>query len=151
MRKAILYLKDILAALDSIQTFTAGFDVAAFQEDDKTLSAVIRKLEIIGEGAKGLPEVIREQYPAVPLEGDGRDAGPPHSLLLWGGCAAGVGNHSASPAGVAAASEANPGRAAAGSPLTAKISLNYLPLTDCRVDDPRCTMARITVLISSVR
>ncbi len=66
MRKAVLYLQDILAALDSIQAFTAGFDVAAFQEDDKTLSAVIRKLEIIGEAAKGLPEVIREQYPEVP-------------------------------------------------------------------------------------
>ena len=66
MRKAVLYLKDILAALDSIQAFTAGFDVAAFQEDDKTLSAVIRKFEIIGEASKGLPEVIREQYPEVP-------------------------------------------------------------------------------------
>lgn len=66
MRKAVLYLKDILAALDSIQAFTVGFDVAAFQEDDKTLSAVIRKFEIIGEAAKGLPEVIREQYPEVP-------------------------------------------------------------------------------------
>jgi uncharacterized protein with HEPN domain len=66
MRKAVLYLKDMLAALDSILAFTAGFDGAAFQEDDKTLSAVIRKFEIIGEAAKGLPEVIREQYPEVP-------------------------------------------------------------------------------------
>jgi uncharacterized protein with HEPN domain len=66
MRKAILYLKDILAALDSIQAFTTGFDIAAFQEDDKTLSAVIRKFEIIGEATKGLPEVMREQYPEVP-------------------------------------------------------------------------------------
>jgi uncharacterized protein with HEPN domain len=66
MRKAVLYLKDMLAALDSIQAFTAGFDVTAYQEDDKTLSAVIRKFEIIGEAAKGLPEVIREQYPEVP-------------------------------------------------------------------------------------
>lgn len=66
MRKAVLYLKDIPAALDSIQAFTADFDVEAFQEDDKTLSAVIRKFEIIGEAAKGLPEFIREQYPEVP-------------------------------------------------------------------------------------
>jgi uncharacterized protein with HEPN domain len=66
MRKAVLSLKDILAALDSIQAFIAGFDVAAFQEDDKTLGAVIRKFEIIGEAAKGLPEVIRKQYPHVP-------------------------------------------------------------------------------------
>jgi uncharacterized protein with HEPN domain len=66
MRKAALYLKDILEALDSIQAFTAGLDMVAFQEDDKTLSAVIRKFEIIGEAAKGPPSVIREQYPGVP-------------------------------------------------------------------------------------
>jgi uncharacterized protein with HEPN domain len=66
MRRAVLYLQDILAALDSIQAFTVGFDIAAFQEDDKTLSAVIRKFEIIGEATKGLPEVIRERYPKVP-------------------------------------------------------------------------------------
>jgi uncharacterized protein with HEPN domain len=40
--------------------------IASFQEDDRTLSAVIRKFEIIGEATKGLPEVIREQYPEVP-------------------------------------------------------------------------------------
>ncbi len=66
MRKAVLYLKDILAAIDSIQIFTFGFDIAALQEDDKTLSAVIRKFEIIGEAAKGLSEIIRKQYPEVP-------------------------------------------------------------------------------------
>ena len=49
MRKAVLYLKVILAALDSIPAFTAGFDVVDLQEDDKTLSAVIRKFEICGD------------------------------------------------------------------------------------------------------
>jgi uncharacterized protein with HEPN domain len=38
MREAALYLKDILAAIDSITAFTAGYDLEAFQEDDKTLS-----------------------------------------------------------------------------------------------------------------
>jgi uncharacterized protein with HEPN domain len=66
MVKAVLSLKDMLAALDSIPAFTAGFDVAAFQEDDQTLSAVIRTCEMIGEAAQGLPEVIWEQYPEVP-------------------------------------------------------------------------------------
>ena len=35
MREAALYLKDILAAIDSITAFTAGYDLEAFQEDDK--------------------------------------------------------------------------------------------------------------------
>ena len=52
MRDYTLYLKDILAAIESIERFTAGMDLGAFQADDKTTSAVIRKLEIIGEAVK---------------------------------------------------------------------------------------------------
>lgn len=66
MRDTALYLKDILAAIDSIQTFVAGMTFTEFQADDKTVSAVIRKFEIIGEAAKFVPESIRVQYPTVP-------------------------------------------------------------------------------------
>jgi uncharacterized protein with HEPN domain len=52
MRDYTLYLKDILAEIESIERFTAGMDLDAFQADDKTTSAVIRKLEIIGEAVK---------------------------------------------------------------------------------------------------
>jgi uncharacterized protein with HEPN domain len=48
MRDYTLYLKDILAAIDSIESFTAGMDLDAFQADDKTTSALMRKLEVIG-------------------------------------------------------------------------------------------------------
>ena len=51
MRDHSLYLKDILRAIESIETFMAGMDFDAFLTDDKTTSAVIRKLEIIGEEA----------------------------------------------------------------------------------------------------
>ncbi len=57
MRDYRLYLKDILAAIESIDTFVAGMDLAAFQSDDKTSSAVIRKLEIIGEAVRKVPEM----------------------------------------------------------------------------------------------
>ena len=66
MRDYKLYLKDILAAIESIQAFVEGMDLEAFRVDDKTTSAVIRKFEIIGEAAKGIPEEIRRSYPQIP-------------------------------------------------------------------------------------
>ena len=66
MRDYKLYLKDILSALDSIERFTAGMDVATFQADDKTTSAVIQKPEIIGEATKQIPDEIRQNHPHVP-------------------------------------------------------------------------------------
>jgi uncharacterized protein with HEPN domain len=66
MRDYTLYLKDILAAIESIERFTAGIDLGAFQADDKTTSAVIRKLEIIGEAVKQIPDEIRQRYTQVP-------------------------------------------------------------------------------------
>ncbi len=66
MRDYKLYLKDIVAAMESIQAFVRGMDLATFQSDDKTASAVIRKFEILGEAAKGVPGEIRHNYPDVP-------------------------------------------------------------------------------------
>lgn len=52
MRDYRLYLKDVLDAMESIEAFVRGMDQGAFQKDDKTASAVIRKFEIIGEATK---------------------------------------------------------------------------------------------------
>ena len=41
-------------------------DFDQFKEDDKTTSAVIRKLEIIGEATKHIPQDITQKYPTVP-------------------------------------------------------------------------------------
>jgi len=66
MRDYRLFLQDILAAMDSIQEFVVGMTINEFINDDKTSSAVIRKLEIIGEAVKQIPPAIKEQYPSVP-------------------------------------------------------------------------------------
>jgi len=55
MRDYTIYLKDVLVAIQSIEEFIAGMDLDSFQEDDKTASAVMRKLEIIGEAVKQIP------------------------------------------------------------------------------------------------
>ena len=66
MRDYTLYLKDILAAIDSIEGFVEGMDLETFQVDDKTTSAVMRKLEIIGEAVKRIPDEIRLEHPHIP-------------------------------------------------------------------------------------
>ena len=66
MRNYRLYLKDIFEAMDATQAFVEGMDFDTFVADDKTASAVVRKLEIIGEATKNVPETIRQQYPQVP-------------------------------------------------------------------------------------
>ena len=66
MRDRSFYLKDIHNAIESIEAFTKGMDYDAFVADDKTVSAVIRKLEIIGEAVKQIPEEIRLKHPDIP-------------------------------------------------------------------------------------
>jgi uncharacterized protein with HEPN domain len=66
MRDFRLYLKDILDAMESIEAFVQGMKQESFQADDKTLNAVLRKFEIIGEAAKQIPDDIRENNPLVP-------------------------------------------------------------------------------------
>ena len=66
MRDYSLYLKDILAAIESIEGFIARMDLDTFQDDDKTNSAVMRKLEIIGEAVKQIPDEIRQEYAQIP-------------------------------------------------------------------------------------
>jgi len=66
MRDFTLYLRDILEAIESIESFVEGMDEKAFLADDKTRSAVVRKLEVIGEAVKRLPGSVRESAADVP-------------------------------------------------------------------------------------
>jgi uncharacterized protein with HEPN domain len=66
MRNHKLYLRDILDAIDRIESFVENMNFEDFCADDKTSSAVIRKFEIIGEATKHITHEIRNQYPDVP-------------------------------------------------------------------------------------
>ena len=55
MRNVSVYLKDMVAAIESIEAFIAGMDYEVSKEDDKTLSTVLRKLEVLGEASKHVP------------------------------------------------------------------------------------------------
>ncbi len=60
-----VYLEDILQAITKIRQYTAGLSPAAFAGDAKTVDAVVRNLEVIGEAAKTIPEALRSQHPEV--------------------------------------------------------------------------------------
>ena len=60
------YLKDILDVMEKAQRFVKNLSYKEFTEDDKTVFAVIRALEIIGEATKNIPNDIRKENPEVP-------------------------------------------------------------------------------------
>ena len=65
-REYSLYLKDIIESINYIEKFTEGMSFQDFRKDEKTASAVIRKLEIIGEASKNIPLEIKHKHPDLP-------------------------------------------------------------------------------------
>lgn len=63
-----LRLEDMLEAIGRIARYTAGMDWGRFAADDKTIDAVVRNLEIIGEAARHTPEEVTRQHPEIPWE-----------------------------------------------------------------------------------
>jgi len=64
-RDSRVYLEDILEAIRKIRTYTEGLSFEEFQKDSKTVDAVVRNLEIIGEAVKQLPDHLREKHPEI--------------------------------------------------------------------------------------
>ncbi|MCX5806026.1 MAG: DUF86 domain-containing protein [Proteobacteria bacterium] len=60
------YLDDILTAIADVEEFTRGMHYETFAEDKKTVNAVIRSLEVLGEAAKRIPTSFRQKYPDIP-------------------------------------------------------------------------------------
>jgi uncharacterized protein with HEPN domain len=63
------YLNDIWDATIAIEEFIAGISLEDFKQDRKTIFAVIRGIEIVGEAVKNIPESLRSKYPEVPWRG----------------------------------------------------------------------------------
>lgn len=67
-RKYKLYLEDIHLSMGRIAEYIQEHDYSTFIKDHKTVDAVIRNFEIIGEAAKNIPENIKQKYSQVPWE-----------------------------------------------------------------------------------
>lgn len=58
-------IEDILDAVRRIQAYTADMTADQFREDRKTIDAVVRNIEIIGEAARHVPREIQKASPRV--------------------------------------------------------------------------------------
>ncbi len=61
-RTVRLFLLDIIEAIDKIKLYTQDLSYQEFMQDEKTIDAVVRNLEIIGEASKNIPVEIKEKY-----------------------------------------------------------------------------------------
>ena len=63
-----MYLDDILISINRIAEYIENYTFIDFKRDYKTVVAVIRNFEIIGEASKNLPDELKEKYSDVPWE-----------------------------------------------------------------------------------
>lgn len=67
-RDPVLYLEDIELCIRRVQEYIDGLTFQQFKYDYKTVDAVIRNFEIIGEASKNVPNSIKGKYPEVPWD-----------------------------------------------------------------------------------
>ena len=63
-----MFLEDIRLAMKRVAEYIHGLNFSEFKKDYKTVDAVIRNFEIIGEAAKNVPKEIKNKFPDVPWE-----------------------------------------------------------------------------------
>jgi uncharacterized protein with HEPN domain len=60
-----LLIEDMIEALRKIDLYTSGIDHDRFLKDEKTIDAVVRNLEVLGEAARLLPDDFIVQHPEI--------------------------------------------------------------------------------------
>jgi len=64
-REIKLLLEDMLDAALKIKRYTRGFDFDQFLNDDKTIDAVVRNFEVIGEAANRIDPDFKIENPEI--------------------------------------------------------------------------------------
>jgi len=64
-RSVLLLLEDILDSSIKIKKYTAELSIQDFIEDEKTIDAVVRNFEIIGEASNRIDDDFKTQHPQI--------------------------------------------------------------------------------------
>jgi uncharacterized protein with HEPN domain len=65
-RNPKVYVDDMLDSVARLEQYTAGVTYDEFSRNGQLQDAIVRRLEIIGEVARQIPEEIRQKHDAVP-------------------------------------------------------------------------------------
>ncbi len=65
-RKYQIYIDDMVLSMSRILEYIDGLSFDQFKKDHKTVDAVLRNFEIIGEASKNVPDFIKMEHPDVP-------------------------------------------------------------------------------------
>ena len=66
MRRDEATVADLLEASRRVARFVKGLDEAAFREDEKTVSAVLHQLLVVGEAVRRLSPGFRQSHAEIP-------------------------------------------------------------------------------------
>lgn len=64
-RDARDYLQDMIDYIAAAERMIDGMTFEEFEADEKTVLALIRAVEVVGEAAKNVPIALREKYPDI--------------------------------------------------------------------------------------
>ncbi len=67
-RNAALLLEDIRSAIARVERYTSGLKREQFLADEKTIDAVVRNLEIIGEAVRWLSDDFKLRHAGIPWD-----------------------------------------------------------------------------------
>jgi len=64
-RRSKLFLEDIIESCQRVRKYSTGLSFEQFSTDERTIDAVVRNLEIIGEAVKNLPAELTAARPEI--------------------------------------------------------------------------------------
>ena len=66
MKDDLVYIRHIQDSIDKISNYIGSYTYEDFIKDEKTVDAVTRNIEIIGEAAAKCSKEFKEKYPDIP-------------------------------------------------------------------------------------
>lgn len=73
-----IFLNHILESINLLEKYLQGVTPEQFEKSEEKHDLIVRRIEVIGEAAKSIPEEFKQQHPEVPW----RDIGDMRNVLI---------------------------------------------------------------------